>query len=221
MKELRYILISDGSSDRAFIPILNFLLIDLGKKLGIDYETQGKWADLTRLPNQPKSLADKVTAALDLNPFCDLLFIHRDAEKESREKRLNEIKQAVEQVKKANINTINCPVVSVIPIRMLEAWLLFDESAIRKAAGNPKGKCQIALPSLSKVEELPDPKLELIKLLKQASELQGRRLKKFNERVAIQRLADIIDDFSPLNDLNAFQALRTDLSQTLNNSGWR
>jgi hypothetical protein len=110
MKELRYTLISDGSSDSAFVWILDWLLIDLG----INYPIQGKWADLGKLPNPPKSLSEKILKALDDYP-CDLLFIHRDAENESRQKRLDEIHKAV---KLANIS--NFPVVSVIPIKMAD-----------------------------------------------------------------------------------------------------
>ena len=210
MTELRYTLISDGTSDRAFLPILTWLLIKLGVKCAI----QSEWADLSRLPNPPKSLPEKITAALDFYS-CDLLFVHRDAEKEDREKRVMEINCAIQQ---AEIN--NLPIVYVIPIRMLEAWLLFSEQAIRQAAGNPHGKTPIKLPASNTVENIPDPKSMLCKLLRDASELTGRRRKKFNERQAIHQLADRIKDFSPLHNLSAFQALRTDLAETLNSQGW-
>lgn len=210
MTELRYTLITDGTSDKAFIPILNWLLIELG----IDYAIQAKWADLSKRPNPPKSLTERITVALDLYP-CDLLFIHRDAETESRTKRKDEIVQAIQQAKIKDL-----PIVCVIPIRMLEAWLLFSEPAIRKAAGNPLGKCRIQLPSLNRIESLTDPKQTLLKLLKDASELKGRRLKKFNGRQAIHILTNNVQDFSPLYQLSAFQALKTDLSETLNSQGW-
>ena len=41
------------------------------------------WADLQRWKHRPLKLVQKVEAALDLFP-CDLLVIHRDAEKEPR-----------------------------------------------------------------------------------------------------------------------------------------
>jgi hypothetical protein len=47
MKEIRYTLITDGSSDRALMPILTWLLIELGVKIAI----QPTWADFTRLRN--------------------------------------------------------------------------------------------------------------------------------------------------------------------------
>ena len=103
---------------------------------------------------------------------------------------------------------------------MLEAWLLFDEGAIRQAAGNPKGKCKIELPALSKVESLPNPKALLLELLKIASELKGRRLNEFKDRERVHRLADLIDDFSPLYQLSAFRELKKELSSKLSSHGF-
>ena len=40
----------------------------------------------------------------------------------------------------AAIATLDKPAICVIPVRMQEAWLLFDEIAIRHAAGNPHGR---------------------------------------------------------------------------------
>lgn len=206
MKDFSYTLITDGSSDQAFVPILTWLL---EKDLKINCPIQSEWADFASLPQPPKSLTEKITLALNLYP-CDLLFIHRDAENEPRKNRVKEIARAVAE---ANINSI--PVVCVIPIRMLEAWLLFDEAAIRKAAGNPNGRCEVRLPALNKVENLPDPKKILLELLKDASELKGRQLKQFNSRAKIHRLADIIYDFSPLHQLSAFQELKQELLEQL------
>jgi hypothetical protein len=211
MRDFKYTLVTDGSSDRALIPILTWLL---EKELGIDYVIQPEWADFSSLPRPPRSLVEKINLALDLYPTGDLLFIHRDAEKEPRENRLKEINCALLE---ANINEL--PVVCVIPVRMLEAWLLFDEVAIRKAAGNPNGRCEIPLPALNKVEDLPDPKDKLLESLKKASELKGRQLKKFNSREKIHRLANVINDFSPLHQLSAFQELKRELSDKLCSRG--
>lgn len=206
-------LISDGSSDSAFVPILKWLL----EELGIESAINGERAELEKFPTPPKTLVEKITKTLKFYD-CDLLFIHRDAEKQSRDKRIQEINQAIQ---KANIN--NFPVVCVIPIRMLEAWLLFNEQAIRKAANNPNGKCKIELPSPKKIEDLPDPKEILYELLKKASGLKGERLKKFNKRDKVHLLAEnlkILGGFSPLYQLSAFQALEKDLSTILKCQGW-
>ena len=75
MRELRYTLVSDGSSDRALLPILSWLLIEHRVLCPI----QAEWADLGRLRNPPKTLASRIEWSLDLYP-CDMLFVHRDAE---------------------------------------------------------------------------------------------------------------------------------------------
>jgi hypothetical protein len=202
MKEIRYTLITDGSSDSALMPILTWLLIELGVNIPI----QPTWADFRRLHNPPKKLEDRIQKAIALYP-CDLLFVHRDAEKESRQKRVSEIHQAVNLIKKDVI----FPVVCVIPVKMTEAWLLIDEKAIREAAGNPKGRQPLNLPKPSKTEELSDPKETLKGLLETARGHAPRR----QQTVSITRIAELIDDFQPLKQLPAFIALESELKQTL------
>jgi hypothetical protein len=94
---------------------------------------------------------------------------------------------------------------------MIEAWLLFDETAIRRAAGNPNGTMPLGLPRLAKTEQIPDPKAILFKAIREASGLSGRRLKKLKVSVCRTRLAELICDFSPLRQLPAFARLESDL----------
>ena len=44
------------------------------------------------------------------------------------------------------------PAVLVIPVPMTEAWLLLDESAIRRAAGKPAGRACCAKPCQRRVD---------------------------------------------------------------------
>ncbi len=101
--------------------------------------------------------------------------------------------------------------VPVIPVRMTEAWLLTDESAIRRASGNPNGKVRLDLPPVSRLEALPDPKVELHRLLRVASELTGRRLKRLNEGSAVHRVAEYTESFHQLRELSAFVTLEDEL----------
>jgi hypothetical protein len=210
MKELCYMLICDGSSDKALLPILTWLL----RTHDVDCPIQSNWADLRRLPKPPKTLSSRIISSLELYP-CDLLFIHRDAEKEAYEKRFSEIQEAVERIGKLEFP----PVVCVIPVRMQEAWLLFNEAAIRSAAGNPRGHKVLELPSINTLEKLPDPKEILHRLLCDASELTGRRLKQFSVYERVHRVAEIIDDFSPLRALSAFQRLEADIQRLIEEQG--
>ena len=102
---------------------------------------------------------------------------------------------------------------------MTEAWLLFDETAIRLAAGNPNGKNPLEIPDLSVIEDIPNPKIILFKILREASGLTDRRLKKFNMAESRIRIAELVSDFSPLRKLRAFQRLEIDIS-ALKQNGW-
>ncbi len=103
---------------------------------------------------------------------------------------------------------------------MQEAWFLFDELALRRASGNPNGKEALALPSPSKVEEIPDPKAVLYDLLRKASGLKGRRLQQMNVISLVYRIADFIEDFTPLYRLPAFQKLKIEIAEVIMEQGW-
>jgi hypothetical protein len=133
------------------------------------------------------------------------------------DQRISEINIAV-QTAKNNVHVP--PTIPIVPVRMLEAWFLFDISAIRKAAGNPAGAQVLTLPPLNSLENLSDPKEVLHKLLRDASELHGRRLKSFDPHSALHRIPRFTEDFDPLRALTAFQKLETDISQTISFCGW-
>lgn len=150
---------------------------------------------------------------MDLFP-CDLLFIHRDAEGELPERRLEEIRTAVSE------SQVDVPFVCVVPVRMMEAWLLTDERGLRRAAGNPNGTEELRIPAVSSLEVVPDPKELLEKLLKLASGLSVRRLKRFRVGEAIQVLARQIADFSALRGLPAFRRMELELEELLKERNW-
>lgn len=200
---MKLTLVTDGSSDRALLPILRWLLALRASEV---FETV--WADLRRLQRPPKGLPARTRTAIDLYP-CDLLAVHRDAERDDLSHRAEEIAEGTSGLKVA--------VVAVIPIRMTEAWLLFDEGAIRRASGYPGGTIPLALPPLKKVESLPDPKALLHNAMRDASGLRGRRRSEFYPN--IHRVAELIDDFGPLMRLPSFQALDESLCRALRQLG--
>ena len=211
MAGLRFTLISDGSSDRAFLPLLKWVL----NRNGVRFDVTGDWADWGRFRNPPKSLAKKVESAVQLYP-CDLLFIHRDAEGEDPTRRREEIRRALE-----GVDIPIPPSVCLVPVRMMEAWFLFSEQAIREASGNPNGAGNLGIPRVRDLEALPDPKAALNQLLRDSSGLSGRRLKGFRAAAAIHRMAEIIDDFSPLLALPAFRALDDEVQIMAQQQGWQ
>ncbi|HXM23713.1 MAG TPA: hypothetical protein VN948_20820 [Terriglobales bacterium] len=200
---LRYTLLSDGSSDRVLMPIISWLL----QAHGVGFELRGVWADLRSLRQPPTTLSGKVLRALEFYP-CELLFVHRDAEGATSAQRRREIGQALNEIGHGE----EVPVVSVIPVRMQEAWLLLDESAIRKAAGNPRGRVLLNLPAPNRIEDVPGPKEMLYRALRMASEQTGRRLRKLHVSYLRYRVVELIEDFSPLRTLPAFVEFENELA---------
>lgn len=175
------------------MPILNWLLV---QHAAVAFAPQ--WADLRRLLRPPRDLRQRVIRAVELYP-CDLLFVHRDAERAPRAARVAEIRAVLEPTP---------PAVCVVPVRMQEAWLLFDEAAVREAAGKPTGRISLRLPPLRRAEAVPDPKRVLHQALIAASGLGGRKRRQFPVRERVHRLATLLQDFSPLRALPGLCSLR-------------
>ncbi|MDZ4767015.1 MAG: DUF4276 family protein [Chloroflexota bacterium] len=206
MREITCTLIADGSSDIVLLPILRWLFHQHS-----DHPARFEWADLRTRVEPPSTLDQRIVVALMLRP-CEVLFIHRDAERESYGARKQEIERAVESARR---QTSLPNWIGVIPVRMQEAWLLWDETAIRQAVGNPNGKTRLDLPAINRLERIEDPKAQLHDLLRQASERSPRRLKDFNPAKQAHRIVEMIDDFAPLRQLAAFERLEHDLAALL------
>jgi len=207
MKELKYTLIADGSSDKTLLRIIKWLLDDLYPKM----PTEGVLADFRGLPQPPKTLNEKLNAAKRFFPY-DIIFIHRDAESVSTkaiQQRLTEIGKEIGEVE---FNKSVC----IIPIKMMETWLLIDVEAIKKAAGNRNFQGIINLPNIKKLEKEQQPKKLLHDLLKESCGLKGRNLKNFNENKAIHLVAENIQDYSILRNLEAFRCFEKNLTTVMN-----
>jgi hypothetical protein len=169
-------------------------------------------ADLRVLRHPPDTLTRKIQVALDLYP-CILLFVHRDCETQTVAFRQQEIKRALDDAQESS--TTRPAAVCVVPRRMTEAWLLISERAIRIASGNPSGLTPLTIPAIGRLEDLPDPKETLFSLLREASELHGRRLRGLRVHKLVHRTVEFIDDFSPLRALPAFRAFEAELGSVL------
>ena len=195
MQRFTATLVAEGSSDQALVPFIEFVL-----------DAHCTIPHVTTFANDlPKgALSERIAQALRLHP-CDLLFVHRDADRATVAEREQEIRDAA-------LTAGKDLVVCVIPVRMTEAWLLFDEQAIRNAAGNPNGRQDLQLPEPARCESIPDPKEVLHRAIQVASELPGRRRAKLSVPERVHRVAHGIDDFSPLLGLPSFRALQEDVA---------
>ena len=194
---LRFALLADGSSDGALLPVITWMINQTSPDL--ELPDPGFRARVAR-----KDIGHEMRETIALfRP--DILFVHRDAEAQDPASRRAEIPPA------------DCTLVRIVPVRMTEAWLLFDEAAIRRAADRPMGKASLELPALQRVEELTDPKARLRETLLVAAEARGRQRKRFQKDLAVrvQRVAELIDDFSPLRRLKAFEQFEQDCVEAL------
>lgn len=199
-------LVTDGPSDRVIEPILRWLMRRLTTA-----EFEIRWADLRGLSRKPSNLAEKLAVAIQEYP-CRLLFVHRDAEGQDPQVRYAEIDRAVDSA--AGISQVG-----VVPVRMQEAWLLHDETALREAAGRPSGTEDLGLPPPHRWEKLPDPKKVLHEALRTANGAKGRRARSFKPGRAAHRMANLITDWTPLRALAAFAQLEADTRTALAHLG--
>ncbi len=198
-------LVADGPSDKALLPILQWLWEQHFPEELAEFQ----FADLSPFSTKLASnkLKDKLPLALDLYP-CEILFVHRDAEKEPPAQRYTEITEAIAGLP---VEIERPKHLCVVPVKMSEAWMLSSEIAIRKAAENPNGKVTLAMPPPSKVEHLPDQKETLYQLLTVAKSLPPQRRRNFSPAKAALLVTGHTLEFSGLRKLPSFQRLEKDV----------
>ena len=175
----RFILLCEGSSDRALVPHLERLLVSCGATAAVGFAIP---LSTVRDPGGGGSVLErKLGVVLAAETEYDLLFVHRDADAAGHEARTREIIDA-----SANM-ALNVNRVPIVPVRATEAWILLDEAAIRRVAGKPRGRQPLNLPRPSRVEQLADPKGALDTALASASGCRGYRLRKFRSRFGQHR----------------------------------
>ena len=185
--QISYTVVADGGTDRLLVPIIDWTIHRLDPEVDI---------------LEPEF--EKRTSSVDeyfgsYIPTTMLVFAHRDAERSSVDHRLREFD---------NVSGV----VPVVPVRMSEAWLLIDGDAIAQAADS---RATVAVPGLNTLEQIADPKTELETLLfGAAGSPTGRRAKKFKGSLAGRRvnLASLIEDYSPLESLDAFRRFQSSLA---------
>lgn len=202
----RALFLADGPSDEPLGEHVRALAAAHGVRLDV------VTPDFRRMDSPPGlAVHERLACMLRIDPDFDVLLVHRDAEKESPEKRVEEIDAGLALV------GVSWPRVPIVPVRMTEAWVLLDEQAIREVAGRPTGSMAIGLPSARRVEGLPDPKASLVEALATASGLSGRRLKKFKRDFPAHRaqLLTMLDRKGPVKQLSSWQALEAATAEVM------
>ena len=204
---LRALLLADGPSDLPLAMHLEALCADHGR------EVQVTPIDPRRLGLDGRTVEDRLRIVLAQDVEPDFVFIHRDAEAQSPDDRIAEVKRGATA---AGISVET--VVPVVPVRMTEAWLLLDEMEIRRVSGRPSSTNALGLPSAGQAENIADPKALLRKALLKAGDPSGKRRRRQFERdfgrhraLLLQRL----DPRGPVTKLSAWQRLDADVQSVL------
>lgn len=191
----RGVFLGEGSSDAGIAVHIERIAIECR----IDIQLTAPDADL--LPAADKTIAGKLRALMRMGGEYHIVFIHRDADGAGREARISEIRSAISEVIPDTAH------VSVVPVRMTEAWLVLDERLIREVAGNPNGRVRLNMPTIREAERIADPKALLKELIANASETAGRRRKllqaafPYNRR----RLLEELDPDGPVRQLDSWR----------------
>lgn len=189
-RQISFCIVADGGTDRVLVPIIQWALHRLDPDVEILEPTFSK-----RHGSLQEFFQNYQAEAM-------LVFVHRDAESSTLDKRLSEF---------ASIERSD--VVPIVPVRMSEAWILFDGTAIAKAADRPSS--QVTAPRVAQLETMLNPKEHLEQLLLEAAgPPTGRRLKDFKRSIVDRRVsvASLISDYSPLEALPAFSHFQNELS---------
>ena len=190
-RQLSFCVVADGGTDRVLVPIIQWAI----HRLDPDVEILEPAFKKRKMP-----VTDYLQA---YQPEAMLAFVHRDAESASLQERLREFSDIVRD-----------DIVPVVPVRMSEAWLLFDKHAIARAADRPS--YDVAVPEIAELERLANPKSLLESLLLEAAgSPTGRRLKNFRRSIIDRRVsvASLVTDFSPLEALDAFAHFQRTLAE--------
>lgn len=179
----RVLLVCEGSSDERLLNHIQKIVIHCG---ALD-PVVSTWT-------HGRTLEQRIGTGLKRTGECDLLMVHRDADSQNDtagagpERRRQEIAAAIAE------SSYHGPWVGVVPVQAMESWLILDETAIRRVAGNPRSSVPLHLPLPARVEEVSDPKQMLQDAIETASGQSGRRLARIrrdfphNRRILLENL---------------------------------
>jgi hypothetical protein len=203
---VRVLFVSEGTSDQGLAPHVEDIAEESGVRVVVSAPDL-RWLD----HRAGHSVAEKLRAAKRLGEGFDLIVLQRDADRQAPQDRRDEMASAVAG------EWPELPHVPVVPVRMLEAWLLLDEAAIREVAGNPRGRMPLDLPGPSAVERIADPKQVLKHTLARASGCTGRRLAGLQKRFPHNRhrLLELLDRNGPVSKVSSWREFVTDLVSAL------
>lgn len=203
--KIHFILIGEGSSDLRLVDHIQNILLEEGFT-----EVSGEAPDLGMFPNPVgRTVRDKINTLLLHYQSIDAIFVHRDADNAGLAAREEEISAAIQGL------VPHEKVVPIIPVKMLETWLLTDHEAIKRIAGNINYRGDLGIPGARQLESAHNTKQILMDALCVASQTQGVRREKFKKRFAEMRarLTYDLDYKGSVQSLASYQHFRRKITE--------
>ena len=201
----RYTLSSEGSTDQMLMPVINWVV-----EQNSELPYSGVWANPSVFDDKSKDCKTRILQAVNYYP-SELIVVHRDVDGATYDVRVKEIRDAAAEA------GVVAQVIPIVPERMTEAWFLFDEPAIRLAAGSPGGTAVLSLPNHAAAQRRADPKEILDRAILDASGASGRKLASLRREIVDRRqlVSERIMDFSPLRNHASFRAFEGEMREFL------
>ncbi len=169
----------EGPSDeRFFQPLLQRTADDLLRRRGID-TTDVLDPIVSGFPPDIATQADGILWLAQEFRGCQVLVIHMDADAPSVERAMRERYtpgiQRVQTAREAGTDVCR-QIIPLIPVRMLESWMLADGLTLCEVIGTDEDAQSLGLPAVPhQVEHLPEPKRVLADAVRQAIGPNRRR----------------------------------------------
>ena len=152
-------------------------------------------------------------AARDAWGSFHILFIHSDGGGDPTAAEVNCIDPARRAIRDdVDLGEGSTRTVAIVPVRETEAWMLADGDAIREAFGTTLTNARLGLPSHARaVETIPDPKVELDRILASVLGRASRRRRLQNYLATIGQTAR----FERLREVPSFQSFEEQFTAAL------
>lgn len=207
--KMNFIVVAEGSSDLRLVEHIERILIEEGFE-----EARGEAPDLGLFhPPVGTTVREKLLAVIKYFPSAELIFVHRDADNSGIDARHNEIVNSA-------LNLVPTErLVPIIPVKMLETWLLADRDLISNVSGGRGVRTRLkSLPSIRQLESKSNTKSILLDVLCEASGLEREsQLVAFRKRFPEMRARLVLDldPQGPVRNLPSYQTFRQHIRKAI------
>ena len=205
MRQILFGVYAEGSSDYEYFPtLLQRLMLELAHQKQIDVEILEPL--LIPRKEKPGSFEEQMKAIEKADDYkgLHLIFVHIDADDPTTGKvvktRWNPWIEKSEDPKRW---------IAVIPVKMLESWLLADWQALQSTLIVDEGSIKELIGGVNNAEQIESPKEKLNTLITTG---KRRRLSRFRETLAVRA------EFSALRRLPSFRILEQSVMDFLTRS---